>query len=63
MSKPVKIELYRDGAGEYRWRAVAGNGEVVADSAEGYRHRGDAEHGARLVAPDAPIRFVDPPLA
>lgn len=63
MPKQVRIEIFVDGAGEFRWRAVAGNGEVVADSAEGYRHRGDCEYGARLVAPDAPIRFIDPPPA
>ncbi len=31
------MEQYRDQAGEFRWRAVAGNGETIADSAEGYR--------------------------
>ena len=64
MSKrPPIIEMYVDGAREYRWRIVAGNGEIIGDSAESYRHRGDCEHSARLVAPDAPIRFIDPPLA
>ena len=62
MSKPVVIELYVDGANEFRFRVVAGNGEILAQG-ESYHHRGDCEHAARLVAPDAPIRFVDPPLA
>ena len=30
------VEQYRDDAGEFRWRAIAGNGETIADSAEGY---------------------------
>lgn len=30
------VELYRDKAGEFRWRRKAGNGEIVADSGEGY---------------------------
>jgi hypothetical protein len=27
-----KFEIYRDVAGQYRWRLVAGNGEIVAIS-------------------------------
>ena len=30
---------YTDRHGEHRWRAVADNGRIVADSAEGYEHR------------------------
>lgn len=37
-----KFVLYRDGAGEFRWRLVSSNGNIVADCAEGYRHRSDA---------------------
>lgn len=43
------IDFYRDKAGEWRWRAVARNGEVVADSGEGYRERRDAVHGAAVL--------------
>lgn len=35
-------ELYRDAAGEYRWRLRASNGRVIADSGEGYTHEGEA---------------------
>lgn len=31
-----QIKVYRDHAGEYRWRLVGGNGHTIADSAEGY---------------------------
>jgi uncharacterized protein YegP (UPF0339 family) len=41
------VEFYRDTSGEWRWRAIAGNQEVVADSSEGYVNRGDAETEAR----------------
>lgn len=41
----LTIEVYRDGIGEYRWRAKAGNGEGVADSSEGYVHH---EHATRM---------------
>ena len=30
------FEVYSDSSGEWRWRLVARNGEVIADSAEGY---------------------------
>ena len=35
----MKIEIYEDDAGEWRWRMVARNGKIVADSGEGYRRR------------------------
>lgn len=31
-----KIEMFEDAGGEYRWRLIAPNGKVIADSAEGY---------------------------
>jgi uncharacterized protein len=30
------FEIYSDAAGNYRWRLLASNGKVVADSAESY---------------------------
>ena len=37
----MKWEVYKDRAGEYRWRLVAANGEIVAAS-EGYKNKKDA---------------------
>jgi uncharacterized protein YegP (UPF0339 family) len=37
----MKFEVYRDKAGEYRWRLLA-NGRITADSGEGYTRREDA---------------------
>lgn len=45
----VRAEIYRDNADAWRWRIRAENGEVVADSAEGYVRRRDAQHGLDLV--------------
>lgn len=36
MSNGTHFEVYLDHADEYRWRLVAGNGRIVADSGEGY---------------------------
>jgi len=39
---PTGIETYRDSAGEWRWRLVHRNGQMLADSGEGYTRRRDA---------------------
>lgn len=38
----MRFRVYQDLRGEWRWRLVAENGRVMADSAEGY----DEERGA-----------------
>lgn len=39
---PTGFEVYRDQADEYRWRLVHRNGNILADSGEGYSRRNDA---------------------
>ena len=39
---PTGFEVYRDGAGEWRWRLVHRNGNVLADGGEGYTRRRNA---------------------
>jgi uncharacterized protein YegP (UPF0339 family) len=43
------FRVYRDAAGEWRWRLVSGNGRIIADSGEGYEHRAGCLHGVELV--------------
>ena len=53
----AEFELYKDDAGEYRWRLQAGNNKIIADSAEGYSSKGGAEDGiadVKSIAPTAP---------
>lgn len=50
-------EVFQDGAGGWRWRRVAGNGEIIADSAESYTRRADAERAADRVF-EEPDDFV-----
>jgi uncharacterized protein YegP (UPF0339 family) len=45
------VEVYRDTAGEWRWRVRAHNGEIVGDSGEGYRRRWYARRAARRAFP------------
>ena len=37
-----KVEVYTDKAGEFRWRYVASNGKILADSGEGYKRKKNA---------------------
>lgn len=43
----IAFETYADKKGEFRWRARAANGEVMADSAEGYTREHDCEHAKK----------------
>lgn len=56
------FELYEDAAESYRWRLVASNGEIIADSGEGYASKAKAREAiarVRDVAPDAAIPSFD----
>lgn len=49
-----KFELYKDKAGEFRFRLKAGNGEIILAS-EGYKRRASAENGIASVRKNAQI--------
>ncbi len=53
-SNVVRVVVYRDIADEWRWRAEAGNGEIVAEG-EGHTRAEDAARAARGVLGDVPI--------
>lgn len=60
-SEPV-FELYQDTASEWRWRLIAANGNIIADSGEGYNSKQGAKRGIESVkssAPKAPIATSD----
>ena len=42
---PTAFELYRDSAGKYRWRLLHRNGNIIADSGQGYASRQKARQG------------------
>ena len=63
MSKAV-FEVYEDRAGQWRWRLVHDNGNIIADSGEGYSSRQKCEQGLESVkqnAPGAAVEAVDNP--
>lgn len=40
-------EVYKDKRGEWRWRIVASNKRIVADSGEGYKRKYDCVRALR----------------
>ena len=57
-----KFELYRDKAGEFRFRLKAANGQNIGRS-EGYKAKASAKKGIASVqknAPDAPVVVMEP---
>ena len=42
-------EIYKDTAGEYRWRYWSNNGNKIADSAEGYIQKSDCQRGIDIM--------------
>lgn len=61
MSKAT-FEVYEDDAGQYRWRLEHDNGNIIADSGEGYASRQKAKEGIESVkanAPDADVETLD----
>jgi uncharacterized protein len=44
----VYYEVYRDAGGYWRWRYVASNGRIIADSGESYVNKTDCLHGVAL---------------
>lgn len=57
-----KYELYKDKAGEFRFRLKASNGEIIGKS-EGYKAKASAKKGIASIAknaPEAPIVVIEP---
>ena len=54
------LEFYQDKKNEWRWRRLAANGEVLADSAEGYVNHSDCfTTGLRVNGGNYTIRKLD----
>lgn len=49
MEKASRFEYYVDNAGEWRWRLIAANGRIIADSSEGYDSRANCRRAIKLV--------------
>jgi uncharacterized protein YegP (UPF0339 family) len=62
MPSTATFEVFQDNAGEWRWRLVATNGNIIADSGEGYRSKQGVKRGIESVkrsAAGADIQFLE----
>ena len=50
--------IYRDKAGEFRWRLEGSNDRIIAESPEGYKNRSDCRDEVDRVRRDAPVADV-----
>ena len=53
------FEVYKDKAGEYRWRLKAGNGQNIASSGEGYTDKRGCLAGIESVKRNAPTAKIE----
>jgi uncharacterized protein YegP (UPF0339 family) len=49
----LKFEVYKDTAGEFRWRLVATDGKVLATAGQGYQAKASAVSGVKLIQGEA----------
>lgn len=54
MIKGPHFYVYADAAGEWRWHFRASNGNIIADSGEGYIDKADCLHGIDLMKREGP---------
>ena len=45
----MNFVMYKDKAGQFRWRFKAANGKIIAASSESYLKKADCQHGIDLV--------------
>ncbi len=61
-ARAARFDVYQDKSGQWRWRLLAGNGRIVADSGESYTRLRDAERavmGALRATAQAAKRLVE----
>ena len=54
MESKAKFYIFKDSAGEYRWRLRHDNGNIIATSGEGYSTKLACENGINSVKENAP---------
>ena len=53
-----QFEVYADRVGKYRWRLRAANGEIVADSGQGYQYKYECKESIDRLKANAPFATV-----
>jgi hypothetical protein len=55
----MKVIVYKDEAGAFRWKLKAENGEIISGAADGYHHKGYAFSMADKLNPGAELLIDD----
>ena len=58
VASKARFEQYEDSADEWRWRLVHRNGNIIADSSEGYASKQKSTQGLESVRKNAPGAYV-----
>jgi uncharacterized protein YegP (UPF0339 family) len=57
----LKVIVFRDRSSDWRWKLTAENGEIISDSAEGYRQKAYAITMAEKLNPKAELVIDEAP--
>jgi len=55
----AKFVIYKDKAGEFRWKLMHTNGQMIADSGEGYKAKEGVKNGIKSVMENAPKAVIE----
>jgi hypothetical protein len=55
----AKFVIYKDKKEEFRWKLVHTNGQIIADSGEGYKAKESAKNGIKSVMENAPKASIE----
>lgn len=55
----MKYHVYKDASNEWRWRLKAQNGNIIADSGEGYSTKADCLAGIQSVKGSSNAQVVE----
>ena len=59
----AKFEIYKDKSNEFRWRLVHTNGQIIANSGEGYKTKSNATNGINSVKENAAGATIEDKIA
>ena len=55
----AKFEIYKDKVGGFRWRLTHANGQIIADSGQGYKAKEDAIKGISSLKENVPSATIE----
>ena len=55
----AKFEIYKDKSEEFRWRLIHTNGQIIANSGEGYKAKANAVGGINSAKENVPTANVE----